>query len=149
LDVVVRSSPIHGVPLADQQLISHNHYDHCDLPTLKDIYTKHTDRPPYLFIPLANSHTLKGTVPSDRVIEMDWWDERIIEVEGKGKARVTCSELLIYVFESILKDSTMSALLRKNAIRQESCSLVVMDYTRIGRGWKDQGICKSVVDISV
>jgi hypothetical protein len=122
----------HGILLADKQLISHNHYDHCDLPTLKDIYTKHSDRPPYLFIPLANGHTLKGTVPSDRVIEMDWWDERIIEVEGKGKARVTCSELFIYVFESILKGSTMSALLRKNAVRQEPCALVVVDYSRIG-----------------
>jgi hypothetical protein len=80
---------------------------------------------------------------------MDWWDERIIEVEGKGKARVTCSELFIYVFESILKGSTMSALLRKNAIRQEPCALVVVDYSRIGRGWQDQGISGSIGHILI
>jgi hypothetical protein len=63
---------------------------------------------------------------------MDWWDERIIEVEGKGKARVTCSESLLDVFGSMLNSSTMSALLRKNAIRQEPCALVIVDYSRIG-----------------
>ena len=116
VDVLVIFTNNGSVMNIDQQLISHNHYDHCDLPTLKDIYTKHSDRPPYLFIPLANSHTLKGTVPSDRVIEMDWWDERIIEVEGKGKARVTCSRSSPLLIEFMLKYSTMSALLRKNAI---------------------------------
>jgi hypothetical protein len=78
---------------------------------------------------------------------MDWWDERIIEVEGKGKARVTCSEWFISVFESMLNGSTMPALLRKNAIRQEPCSLVVVDYSRTGRGWKTQGISEFNVDI--
>jgi hypothetical protein len=71
-------------------------------------------------------------VPSDRVIEMDWWDERIIEVEGKGKARVTCSRSSPALVESALKSSTMSALLRKNAVRQEPCALVVVDNSRIG-----------------
>jgi len=47
---------------------------------------------------------------------MDWWDERIIEVEGKGKARVTCSRSSPLLIEFMLKYSTMSALLRKNAI---------------------------------
>lgn len=87
--VQLRSPSLDALTL---QVISHNHYDHCDLPTLSDIYKKHSARAPYIFIPLANGHTLKGTVPDDRVIQMDWWDERIIEVAGKGRARVTCSE---------------------------------------------------------
>lgn len=88
------------------QIISHNHYDHCDLPTLKDVYRKHAARPPFVFIPLANRHTLKGTVPEDRIIEMDWWEERVIEVEGKGRARVTCSEC---VYTILVKSLTTSA----------------------------------------
>lgn len=89
------------------QIISHNHYDHCDLPTLKDVYRKHTSRPPYLFIPLANRHTLKGTVPEDRIIEMDWWDERVIEVEGKGKAKVTCSEYSYWHLRAALQTANV------------------------------------------
>lgn len=73
------------------QILSHNHYDHCDLFTLAEIYKKHADRPPYLFVPLANAHTFKGTVPDDRVIEMDWWEDRVIQVQGKGSAKIVCS----------------------------------------------------------
>lgn len=40
----------------------------------------------------------------------------------------------------LLMFSTVSALLREDTIRQESCSLVVVDYSGIGRGWQDQGI---------
>jgi L-ascorbate metabolism protein UlaG (beta-lactamase superfamily) len=131
-------------------MISHNHYDHCDIPTLKDVYRKHADRPPYLFIPLANGHTLKGTVPSDRVIEMDWWDERIIEVAGKGKAKVTCSESPAVIFQhedptGANAHSSLSAFLRQDSVRQESRALVIMDYPGDRRRWKDQGVGKSVL----
>ena len=27
------------------------------------------------------------------IVEMDWWEDRVVSVEGKGDVKVTCSEL--------------------------------------------------------
>jgi L-ascorbate metabolism protein UlaG (beta-lactamase superfamily) len=51
------------LPPIDAVLVSHNHYDHCDLPTLRRIAT------PRLFTPLGNSRLIgRGTT------ELDWWE---------------------------------------------------------------------------
>lgn len=56
--------PIHIV------LISHNHYDHMDIPTLKELEKRFS---PYFFVGLKNSEFLKSE-GLKKVIEMDWWD---------------------------------------------------------------------------
>lgn len=77
----------------DPQAISHNHYDHCDLNTLKELYAKHADRPPVLFVGLNGAANLRSTVgPKTDIVEMDWWEDRVVNVEGKGNVKVTCSE---------------------------------------------------------
>ena len=50
------------LPPIDAVLVSHNHYDHCDLPTLRRI-----DRPP-IFTPLGNRALI-----GERATELDWW----------------------------------------------------------------------------
>lgn len=77
--------------MTDNQVISHNHYDHQDNNTLTQIYTHFAARPPVLFIPLNNTHNLPSNVPRDKIVEMDWWEERELDVAGKGKAKITCS----------------------------------------------------------
>jgi N-acyl-phosphatidylethanolamine-hydrolysing phospholipase D len=54
----------------DFVVISHNHYDHLDIGTLKTL----ADRGTTFFTPLANAKTLErhGIGP---VIEMDWWQK--------------------------------------------------------------------------
>ncbi|ORY20713.1 beta-lactamase superfamily domain-domain-containing protein [Naematelia encephala] len=80
------------LPEIDAIVISHNHYDHMDLFTLKDLYARSPSRPPTLFIPLRNTATLQSTLPSSaKIIEMDWWDESEFVVEGKGSAKVICT----------------------------------------------------------
>jgi len=51
------------LPPIDAVLVSHNHYDHCDLPTLRRIDTQR------IFTPLGN-----GAVIGRRAIELDWWE---------------------------------------------------------------------------
>ncbi|HVZ16421.1 MAG TPA: MBL fold metallo-hydrolase [Terriglobales bacterium] len=55
--------PIHIV------LLSHNHYDHMDLPTLRAIQKNHAPR---VYAPLGNGRYL---VPAGmkRAVELDWW----------------------------------------------------------------------------
>ena len=57
------------LPPIDVVLLSHNHYDHCDLPTLKQIARKHR---PKLVTPLGNRQFLEPRgIPVFQ--ELDWW----------------------------------------------------------------------------
>jgi hypothetical protein len=51
-------------------LLSHNHYDHCDLPTL-GMLAKHFD--PLVITPLGNGR-LARAAGIRRVEELDWWE---------------------------------------------------------------------------
>ena len=50
------------LPPIDAVLVSHNHYDHCDLPTLRRIDT------PRIFTALGNRALI-----GERATELDWW----------------------------------------------------------------------------
>lgn len=58
------------LPPIDLVLLSHNHYDHCDLPTLKRLANTHQ---PGLIAPLGNRPFLERRgIPV--LHELDWWD---------------------------------------------------------------------------
>ncbi len=52
-------------------LLSHNHYDHCDLPTLRKL-AKRFD--PLVVTPLGNGRLVRST-GIRRVDELDWWQD--------------------------------------------------------------------------
>ena len=62
------------LPEIDLVILSHNHYDHLDISTLKKIHNKFN---PLMIAPLGVPAYLaeKGIDP---LIEMDWWEERRI-----------------------------------------------------------------------
>jgi L-ascorbate metabolism protein UlaG (beta-lactamase superfamily) len=66
---------IHGV------LLSHNHYDHLDLPTLRRLHKAHK---PWILTGLGNGRLLaKAGIPGAR--ELSWWDE--VEVDRGVRVR--------------------------------------------------------------
>ena len=58
------------LPPIDLVLVSHNHYDHMDLPTLARLRVAHD---PLVVAPLANEHVLLEAHDDLRVHTLDWW----------------------------------------------------------------------------
>ena len=73
---------LRDLPPLDAVILSHDHYDHLDYPTivaLKNLKTK-------FVAPLGvGAHLEYWGVPPNRIIELDWWDERRI-----GDLRLVC-----------------------------------------------------------
>jgi len=57
------------LPPIDAILLTHDHYDHCDLPTLRRLAQGHR---PLVIAPLGYRHLLAET-GLERVVELDWW----------------------------------------------------------------------------
>ncbi len=57
------------LPHIDAVLISHNHYDHLDLPTLKRLKAAHD---PMFYVGLGEADTLRA-VGISKITELDWW----------------------------------------------------------------------------
>jgi L-ascorbate metabolism protein UlaG (beta-lactamase superfamily) len=63
--------PVEQLPKLDAILISHDHYDHLDHPTV--LALKDRDVPWYVPLGLG-AHLESWGVPAERIHEMDWWD---------------------------------------------------------------------------
>ena len=64
------------LPKVDFILISHDHYDHLDMKTIK-FYKKNKNVS--FVVPLGvGSHLKKWGVEKSKIIEMDWWDQKMI-----------------------------------------------------------------------
>jgi L-ascorbate metabolism protein UlaG (beta-lactamase superfamily) len=67
-----------SLPPIDAVLLSHNHYDHMDMATLRRLHAAHR---PLIVTPLGNDTILRRAIPAVRVAAGDWWDR--IDI-GKG-----------------------------------------------------------------
>ena len=59
----------------DVILISHNHYDHLDVPTLKELIKRFN---PKIFVPKGDG-ALISSLGATHVKEFSWWDEESVE----------------------------------------------------------------------
>ncbi len=71
------------LPAIHVVLVSHNHYDHLDLPTLRRLEAAYA---PLFLVPLGlRAHLQRRGLR--RVMELDWWQTR--EIEGPRAGRIT------------------------------------------------------------
>ncbi|HSW66106.1 MAG TPA: MBL fold metallo-hydrolase [Bacillota bacterium] len=67
---------VEDLPHIDAVLISHDHYDHLDYPSIKKLAGKTTK----FFVPLGlGAHLRKWGVQPGQIEELDWWDEAVFE----------------------------------------------------------------------
>ncbi|WP_456600423.1 MBL fold metallo-hydrolase [Blastococcus sp. SYSU DS0616] len=90
------------LPQVDAVLISHDHYDHLDLPTVRTLLR--TQRAPWV-VPLGiGEHLRVWGVPEERIVELDWDGEHRI-----GPLTLTCTEARHFSGRYFHRDTTLWA----------------------------------------
>jgi len=68
-----------ALPRIDAVLLSHNHYDHMDMATLRRLDREHR---PLIVTPLGNDTIVRRAIPDARVSTADWWERVDIGKDG-------------------------------------------------------------------
>ncbi len=88
------------LPVLDAIVISHDHYDHLDLPTVRELLAN--QQAPFL-VPLGIGAHLRGWgVPEDRIIELDWDGQTTV-----GGLTVTCTESRHFSGRGLRRNTTL------------------------------------------
>jgi L-ascorbate metabolism protein UlaG (beta-lactamase superfamily) len=94
--------PLDEVPPVDAILISHDHYDHLDLPTVRALL-RSQDAP--FVVPLGiGVHLRTWGVPDERIVELDWNGSTTI-----GPLTLTCTEARHFSGRFFARDTTLWA----------------------------------------
>ena len=72
-----------ALPRIDVILLSHNHYDHLDMTTLRALHARHD---PLIITPLGNDVIIRNRIPAARIQSGDWWD--YFEIAPAAKAHI-------------------------------------------------------------
>jgi L-ascorbate metabolism protein UlaG (beta-lactamase superfamily) len=92
--------PLERLPQLDAIVISHDHYDHLDLPTVQVLLR--TQQAPFV-VPLGiGAHLERWQVPAERIVELDW--EESTEV---GILRLTATEAQHFSGRGLRRDGTL------------------------------------------
>ena len=63
-------APLEALPAIDAVIISHDHYDHLDIDTIKALARSQRST---FFVPLGiGAHLREWHIPEDRIVELDW-----------------------------------------------------------------------------
>jgi len=104
---IVGPARMHALPIALSDLpalaaivISHDHYDHLDLPTVRTLL--HLQTAPFV-VPIGIGAHLRGWgVPDDRIVELDW-DEHVTI----GDLTLTCAESRHFSGRGLRRNTTL------------------------------------------
>ena len=121
--------PLAGLPLLDAVVISHDHYDHLDAATVRELVR--LQQAPFL-VPLGiGAHLERWGVPADRIVELDWDEDVTI-----GGVRFTATEARHFSGRAFSRDRTLwASWVLAGAKRRVFCtgdSGYFPDYAAIG-----------------
>jgi L-ascorbate metabolism protein UlaG (beta-lactamase superfamily) len=93
---------LEALPPVDVVVISHDHYDHLDLPTIRILLRDSTA--PFV-VPIGiGGHLRTWGVPEDRIVELDWNDSTTV-----GDVTLTCTEARHFSGRFFARDTTLWA----------------------------------------
>ncbi len=95
-------APLSDLPPVDAVLISHDHYDHLDAPTVRALTALQSA--PFL-VPLGvGAHLRRWGVPVERIVELDWGEQ--YELAG---LRLTCTAAQHFSGRAFTRNNTLWA----------------------------------------
>ncbi|MCM6773067.1 MBL fold metallo-hydrolase [Nocardia sp. CDC159] len=113
---VVGPARMHPVPVTltelppvDAIVISHDHYDHLDRETVRDL-TRTQDAP--FVVPIGiGAHLRKWRVPERRIVELDWGASYCLTGTGPGAGDLvlTCTEARHFSGRGLIRNTTLWA----------------------------------------
>ncbi len=77
--------PLKALPEVDVVIVSHDHYDHLDLPTIRELARRPV---PFVTSLGVGAHLEAFGVPAARITELDWWQHH--DLRGTG-LRITAA----------------------------------------------------------
>ncbi len=90
------------IPHLDAVVISHDHYDHLDEPSIRQLERTHQ---PHYVVPLGvDAHLRAWGVPTGRITSLDWREET--EIAG---IRITCTEARHFSGRGFVRNQTLWA----------------------------------------
>ena len=95
--------PLADLPPLDAVVISHDHYDHLDLPTVAALLAdpRHAKAP--FVVPLGiGAHLRTWGVPEERIVELDWAGEVTL-----GGLTLVCAEARHFSGRSLARNTTL------------------------------------------
>ncbi|KLO19612.1 Metallo-hydrolase/oxidoreductase, partial [Schizopora paradoxa] len=69
---------VEDLPAVHIVLISHNHYDHLDLPSIQSIFKIRGKDVTFVVPQGLASWLVSSGIPSEQITELDWWDEKVL-----------------------------------------------------------------------
>jgi L-ascorbate metabolism protein UlaG (beta-lactamase superfamily) len=93
-------APVADLPPVDAVLISHDHYDHLDLPTVRALVASQTA--PFVVPVGIGVHLRRWGVPEDRIVELGWDDATSV-----AGLTLTCTEARHFSGRFFARDTTL------------------------------------------
>ena len=86
----LQPSPVQAadLPRVDAVVISHNHYDHLDLGSVRDLASM--PEPPMWFVPLGTKDWMQTWAGVHNIVEMDWGQQATLSHADRADMRLTC-----------------------------------------------------------
>jgi len=80
------------LPEIDVVIISHNHYDHLDINTIRELLSLQPNV--HILCPLGNKAwflSINAGLGGDQVTELDWWESVKVDVNKVGSISIVCT----------------------------------------------------------
>ena len=93
---------LEDLPVVDAIVISHDHYDHLDMATVKILM--HSQKAPFVVPVGIGAHLRHWKVPENRIVELDWDESTTI-----GDLVLTCTEARHFSGRGLVRNTTQWA----------------------------------------
>ena len=99
---------VEELPPVDIVLVSHDHYDHLDLPTVKHLDERFGEKLRWC-VPYGMKSWLLSTIKGKNITELNWWDEEVVSGSSEqSKVTVACVPAQHYGVRSLTDENVRS-----------------------------------------